>query len=297
MSELERRYRRLLGLYPRDHREDNGEEMLGVLLESAGDRRKPGWRDSADLVRGAVQLHLRRVVAVDGGVDVREVFAVVALLGPIAMLAGATTALHELAWWVRAGALGQMPWTQQVPDAPVWGVWAVVAALSVCRLRRAAAVAAWVGAAGLVVLAFVGPVWWWGPRAGWVLTGVLTAVALTWAAGAERGREQVGTRAVLVLAVTVLATTSLGVLGFGDTVAEWLAPAVAVVGALAACGPRSRTGRRAALVLLLPVMTALLATALTGSIRIPTALEAVVFLALPVVVLLALGAMPRRIRL
>ncbi|MGH3199194.1 MAG: hypothetical protein ACRDOH_01820 [Streptosporangiaceae bacterium] len=33
----EKRYRRLLALYPRDHRREHAEEMVGVLLAVAGD--------------------------------------------------------------------------------------------------------------------------------------------------------------------------------------------------------------------------------------------------------------------
>jgi len=109
VSGVERRYRLLLALYPRDHRDHKGEEMLGVLLAAAGDRSRPGWREYADLLWGAARLHLRRVVAADGSVDPRDVLAIVSLLAPMALLAGATTGLHELAWWVRAGALGDYP--------------------------------------------------------------------------------------------------------------------------------------------------------------------------------------------
>ena len=61
----ERRYRRLLTLYPKDHRREHAEEMVGVLLATAGDarsgRRAKAWAlrfgqetaDRADLVVGA----------------------------------------------------------------------------------------------------------------------------------------------------------------------------------------------------------------------------------------------------
>ena len=35
-ARLERRYRRLLGLYPRSYREQHGEDMLGVLMADSG---------------------------------------------------------------------------------------------------------------------------------------------------------------------------------------------------------------------------------------------------------------------
>ncbi|OLF17149.1 hypothetical protein [Actinophytocola xanthii] len=127
MTDLERRYRRLLALYPRDHRERTGEEMLAVLVADAGDRSRPGWRETANLLWAAARLHLRRLVAADGGVEPGDVLAVVSLLGPVALLAGAAGSVHELAWWVRAGAVGQLPWSEQVPDLPVWLVWFAVA--------------------------------------------------------------------------------------------------------------------------------------------------------------------------
>jgi hypothetical protein len=36
-SRIEKRYRRLLALYPKDHRREHAEEMVGVLLAAAGD--------------------------------------------------------------------------------------------------------------------------------------------------------------------------------------------------------------------------------------------------------------------
>jgi hypothetical protein len=56
---LERRYRRLLALYPRRFRREHGDEMLAVLLAGAGDRRRPGLAESADLLRNAALLRLR----------------------------------------------------------------------------------------------------------------------------------------------------------------------------------------------------------------------------------------------
>jgi len=300
VSELERRYRRLLACYPRDHRERDGEEMLGVLLAGAGDRTRPGLRDTADLLWGAARLHLRRVVAADGGIDPRDVLAIVSLLGPVALLAGAATGLHEVAWWAKGDALGQLPWRTQFPDAPVWVVWLVVAVLGVFGSRRAAAFGAWVGTAGFVLVATVVPAHhgWTGLGAGWVLLGVVTASALTWSAGPVRGRELVGRWAVAVVAAAVVANVVLRVVGYGERTAEGLSLAALAVGAVVACAPRSRAGRRAGLVLLTPVMTALLWAAVDplAVLRLaPPAVEAAVFYGVPLVVLLALGGLPRRI--
>jgi hypothetical protein len=56
---LERRYRRLLALYPRRFRREHADEVLAVLLAGAGDRGRPRLAESADLLRNAALLRLR----------------------------------------------------------------------------------------------------------------------------------------------------------------------------------------------------------------------------------------------
>jgi hypothetical protein len=59
-SQLERRYRRLLALYPRAFRAEHGEEMLAVLMTGAGTgRRRPGAAESANLAASALGMRLR----------------------------------------------------------------------------------------------------------------------------------------------------------------------------------------------------------------------------------------------
>jgi hypothetical protein len=56
---LERACRRLLAWYPRDYREENGPEILAVLLACAPDgRRRPGLAQAADLIRGGLRMRL-----------------------------------------------------------------------------------------------------------------------------------------------------------------------------------------------------------------------------------------------
>jgi hypothetical protein len=56
---LERAYRRLLAWYPREFREENGPEILAVLLACAPDgRRRPGLAQAADLIRGGLRMRL-----------------------------------------------------------------------------------------------------------------------------------------------------------------------------------------------------------------------------------------------
>jgi hypothetical protein len=283
VSELEKRFRRLLGLYPREHRERHGEEMLGVLIADAGDRTTPGWRDTVDLLWGALRLRARRLLAA-------EVLAIVGLLGPIAVLAGAATSLRELAWWVRVGSV---PPFEQIPDAPVWFVWLGVAILALVGKRRAAAIGAWVATAGLIVvlqLPFAG--WqWFTDKAGWVLLSAVTAVALS----VSDGRTTRGRPAILTMAATVLVIVGLGVLGRGNEIIEYAALGVLFAGAVVAAGISSATGWRAALVLSTPVVTALLArfvlTVHHGPIN--DTVSTLIFFGTPLAFLIAIGGLVR----
>jgi hypothetical protein len=307
-SRSERRYRRLLALFPRDHRRQHGEEMLGVLMAGAGDRTRPSVRDTADLLWAAVRLHVRRVFAADGGIDHRDVLAIVSLFGPVVLLAGATTGLHELAWFVRVdgpGAFFDMPWGAFFPDAPVWVIWLAVAVLGVLRMRRAAAVGAWLGTAGFLALMFFAPSqhWWFGLDAGWVELGALTAVALTWSPGPARGRELVHRSGMIALAASVVGAVLAGVFGYGDDLWDTVRVVLPVAGAVVACAPWSRAGRRAALVLALPVIPVLMwewALPQTGLYvhlaYAPDGVVAAVYLGVPLLLLLALGGLPRRVR-
>jgi hypothetical protein len=56
---LERAYRRLLACYPRSFRRENGEEIISVLLATAGDdQRRPGIAECADLIKGALRMRM-----------------------------------------------------------------------------------------------------------------------------------------------------------------------------------------------------------------------------------------------
>ena len=59
-AELEQRYRRLLRLYPHEFRARRADEMLGVLMASAGKgQRRPARSDVRDIVRGSLVTRLR----------------------------------------------------------------------------------------------------------------------------------------------------------------------------------------------------------------------------------------------
>jgi hypothetical protein len=313
-TSLTERYRRLLAWYPREHRERHGEEMLSVLLAGAGERTRPGRREISDLLRGALRLHLRRVVGVDGGIDHRDVLAIVSLLGPVVLLAGAAPVLDQLAGRLRSGS----PWSWQseitdIPHAPVWGVWLVVAVLSLARMRRAAAVGAWLGTAGFLFTPVLGNTLFWDSvvaDTGWVLLAAVVAAALTWSPGPARGWELVvGARIVLlagavgtsvVLVMKSFDTYGLlsvpvgsGPHGIGDVAVWALALTVLVAGAVVAGGGRTREGRRAALVLCVPVLVSVFMLVLPRDSHL--LVVAAVCYGVPLAVLLGLGGLPRRV--
>jgi hypothetical protein len=69
VSPLERRYRRLLIAYPRAHRIAYGEEMLGVLMDSAGPaQRHPSATDMLHLLRHGLLSRARRLPSLPGRV-------------------------------------------------------------------------------------------------------------------------------------------------------------------------------------------------------------------------------------
>src|SRR6266568_8082568 len=111
---MEKRYRRLLALYPKDHRREHAEEMVGVLLAADGDAQvrtsKPvAWAlrlgqhaaDSADLVDGALRIRgrialnrLQRTHWLSWTVrDQRwsDALAVVSVVAPLLLLVAALT--------------------------------------------------------------------------------------------------------------------------------------------------------------------------------------------------------------
>jgi len=134
---LEQRYRLLLACYPAEHRSDYGEEMIGVLLASAGtDQRRPGIADTLDLIGGAGRVRLRRLLTGSPDPGWRDALALTSLLAPVVLVALALR--QNLAW------LGALAWHNVVPDSGLIGVAVVLAplALGLLGLRRLGALAA-----------------------------------------------------------------------------------------------------------------------------------------------------------
>jgi len=302
----EQHYRRLLRLYPQDHRATHGEEMLGVLMAANG-----GWRDDLNLIGGAVALHSRRVFNLDGGVPLRDVLAIVSLLGPILLLAGAASDLHEIAWWIKGGDLAGLPY-EQIPEAPAWGAWLVVTVLALFGLRRLAALMAWVASATLLVI--ISEVRWnyaGDPsNVGWMLLGVFTAISLTWSAGPRRGLELVGRRGILF----ALAGVTTSILLFAITpslywvsflaylLGPWLSLAALALACYLACTrvPHRRTGRHAAFLLAVPVLSDASQYVLTEIVGPPLfwipIVENTLFYGIPLLIVLAGNGILGRIK-
>ena len=106
---LERRYRRLLAWYPAEHRRVHGEEMIGVLLASAGcGKRRPGFADTWDLVTGGLRIRLAQPG--DDGFDAgwRDTLAVASVAIP-AMLAIVYAAIFSWTAYNRVSIAAGLP--------------------------------------------------------------------------------------------------------------------------------------------------------------------------------------------
>ena len=250
--ELEGRYRRLLALYPAEHRAEHEEEMLGVLMTAApAGQRRPRLAESAALIRGAVRIWLRP----GRGSAFRrwqDGLAVVSVLLPL---------LLTIYW-----AIGQVDLVVTSPNpqlvhplaysaARTTGPWLVVAVLVLFRLRWPAVVVAagalivtTLGTATTLNLQFISP-----PSMLYAVGLVLEITALVASPGPRRGR------AILNWKHYVLAAVVAGAISW---VSNWLwlthqVTSDALIIALVAAGlvllaVSAPYGRRSAVLLLIP---------------------------------------------
>jgi hypothetical protein len=179
-ARMERRYRRLLTLYPRAHRREHAEEMIGVLFAAADyDARvrapKPvAWAlrsgqhvaDCADLIAGAARIRGRMLVnrvkqATRSVWMVRDprwsdALAVISVIAPVLLLVAALAEFH-LPQAVASSVTGHPHWrltaTLGLGDLPLAAGAPAVAALALLRLRRLAGLGALATAIGQALLA------------------------------------------------------------------------------------------------------------------------------------------------
>lgn len=261
MSELEDAYRRLLGLYPAEHRREHEQEMLGLLMElAAPGQRRPRPQDAADLLYGALRIHLRRALAGLGG-HWRD--ALVAA-GVVATVMQTVHALFSTLSGLLAGWAAQQPdalagWADKpatVACALLSTAFAAVAAHGALRGRRSlAAVFAWLYAICEIAGIGLSPHWDYGVI-GHVCSIVLTAVALTVPPGAPRGTELIDRKRLLHSAILLAFVLSLGTLRYpyGQFLLQVLATAIVVKILATATGGAAHTpaARRAVVLLTLP---------------------------------------------
>ncbi|MBW8484896.1 hypothetical protein [Actinomadura parmotrematis] len=211
MRTLEERYRRLLGLYPAGQRR----EMLDVLLDAARPgQTRPSAADTADLLVGAVRLHLRRAVAGRGApVGWPAALSIAGFVALAALLADGLRFAANIPFEVRMiqldraerypGAGGYASLVDHFSTAPLWAAWAVIAVLVRRGARRAALLTAGAVIAVQVPIALYGTT---DPDRGWAAThayanvslplGLLVILSLAASPGPAQGARLLGRRAV-----------------------------------------------------------------------------------------------------
>jgi hypothetical protein len=136
-SRLERRYRRVLACYPKAFRRESGEEILAVLLATAhAGQRRVGLAESADLLRGALRMHLGlsraprpvrnavRLMCVGAVLTLAGVATVLVTLGGVRSAVGhdltgrqwPTVMLTQVDFWLASAPIGAGVW--------LWLAWA-----------------------------------------------------------------------------------------------------------------------------------------------------------------------------
>jgi hypothetical protein len=209
--ELERRYRLVLRLYPREFRARQESEMLGVLMAGEpGGQRRPARADVADIARGALIVRLRGPR--DGWLSALAMFS---LLAPLFLVVtdilqvaipyrvSASAFGEELVLRQEPGQIGGVHLLSQHVFFVLAGSHAVILALVLARLRLAAL-------AALAVAA---------------VYNVMALGSFGWALGMTYSIEVV---AITVLLLEAIALATLAARRAGHRPARWR-PAVPVL--------------------------------------------------------------------
>jgi hypothetical protein len=154
---LERRYRRLLAWYPKDHRTLYEDEMIAVLLAgTVPGQERPTVRDAFDLLRGGLSIRLHHTVGPEMRRHWRDAFNITAFIAPIAFFLAALIraalysaralrgnfspaetlpALELLAFALPYGLIALLAWhgRPKAAAACAW-VWTVLAALITLKI-------------------------------------------------------------------------------------------------------------------------------------------------------------------
>ncbi|MET0493249.1 MAG: hypothetical protein ABW000_08975 [Actinoplanes sp.] len=208
---LERRYRRLLGVYPPAHRRAYEDEMIGVLMDSARpDQRRPGLAEAADLLRAGLAARLSHGAQLPLGAGWRKAAGVISLLGVLILAAESLRNLiGTLMFLARTGRVVEVPLFDVTLRTVVWLAVTIAVLTGARRAAVALAVAGLAAEAGLIVVQVVGNGFWgtWTP---WVLVLVLLTIPLLVLARRARPATAVlgRTGTTLVAAGVVVAFTA-----------------------------------------------------------------------------------------
>ncbi|MFD9893205.1 hypothetical protein ACFWY9_27995 [Amycolatopsis sp. NPDC059027] len=276
--------------------------MLGVLLDGAAGRSRPGTAETVDLVWGAVQVRWQHALGGHRGRDRRDTLAMVSLVAPVLLMLGASWSLREIVGLARADVWVQRLWLGALADVLVFSAWPAALVLGLLGMRRASVVLAWLATAALIMVIVVdlGLHWPAELAAGWVLLSVFAAVAVTVSPGPRRGRDLLGLSRMIILVGTVAVLFLLTATRLGTylPLAELVRMVVLVGGVLAACRPRTRSGRRTAPIVLTPLIAVPVASRMFGKFeayRIFT--DSILYLltySAPVVVMVGIAALLHR---
>lgn len=228
---LERRYRRLIALYPAECRRAYGEEMIGVLMAAASEgNKRPGLAGAFDLIRGGLRARLQAGWRALVGADWPDALAVCSVAVPVVLLG------YFVSQWLFF--LHVFVGSPHVQAGNALIVAAIAAPpLLALRFRRTAAMVAFALAGLMTVYALGGISPDWGGY--WIVYGLpvsaslallLGAAALAMSGGPSRGAEILTPRSWLVL---IGAGITMGVIHpYLWSRPTWLA-AVLVIGVLA----------------------------------------------------------------
>jgi hypothetical protein len=211
---MENWYRRLLTLYPKDHRREHAEEMVGVLLAAAGQEQGRPSRagraqrlgqhaaDSADLIGGALRIRGRTVLNRVKRTrwlawtvrDERwsDALAVVSVVAPVLLLVAALTEFR-IPQAVASSLTGHPHWrlseTLTLADLPMAAGASGVTVLAFLRLRRLAGLGALATAIGQIAAGAVPAMAGYAsPAVAFtVLLSCTAAAALLFSPGPDRG--------------------------------------------------------------------------------------------------------------
>jgi hypothetical protein len=225
---LERRYRRLLVLFPADHRREYAEEMIGVLLAATPEgRHRPRPADAFDLIAGGLRARLRQRGAGLSGARWPDALAVCSIALPVLVL---TALAVNYAWKAAIG--------YRLPSLSGFYLPSLALALPpliALRYRRTAAVAALAAAAWFWFLLLGSlTVWIDGLEASYCVALLVQVIALAGSPGPRRAAAVMTRRTWLVLSAAGL-TMGAASIPYPWSLHTWQAAAL-IIAFLAAVG-------------------------------------------------------------